>query len=148
MDELFDLPLDEFTAARNALAKKLREQGDSDEAKQVAALKKPPVPSWAINQVVRAKRALAESLVEAGNLLRDAQKRVEAPAKAKDPKQQRKLEEAEKRRKEREVRLTEMRAELAEAQDEAADLERRAKNARRRADSIKEQIEGVERANR
>ena len=45
-DELYALPLEEFTAARDRLAKKLREDGDKAAADGVKALKKPSVPSW------------------------------------------------------------------------------------------------------
>ena len=43
---LYQLPLDEFTAARNALAKESGAAGA-----EIRALQKPPVAAWAINQV-------------------------------------------------------------------------------------------------
>ncbi len=46
-DELFRLPLSEFTAARNALAAKLKKDGDSAESDRIKALSKPPVSAWA-----------------------------------------------------------------------------------------------------
>ena len=38
LDELFKLPLTEFTVARNALATKLKKAGNRDEAERVKAL--------------------------------------------------------------------------------------------------------------
>ena len=74
--DLYALPLDEFTGARNALAKELAAGGDKDAAAEVRALKKPGVPAWAVNQVARAYPEAVESLFEAGALLRDAQKKL------------------------------------------------------------------------
>ena len=53
IDRLYALPLEEFTAERDALAKRLRKEGDRDEADSVKALKKPSVAAWAVNQVRR-----------------------------------------------------------------------------------------------
>ena len=44
IDKLYQLPLDEFTSARNALAK---EAGPA--AAEVRALQKPPLAAWAPN---------------------------------------------------------------------------------------------------
>lgn len=52
-DDLYGLPLDEFTAARNALARALKDQGRADDAAAVKKLKKPPVSAWAVNQLAR-----------------------------------------------------------------------------------------------
>ena len=46
IDRLYQLPLDEFTAARNALAKEAGAAGA-----EIRALQKPPLAAWAINQV-------------------------------------------------------------------------------------------------
>jgi hypothetical protein len=50
VDELYSLPIDEFTAARNELSKQLK---DADAARAVKALKKPTVAAWAVNQLAR-----------------------------------------------------------------------------------------------
>ncbi len=73
IDDLYALPLTEFVAARGALAKEVRGAGDRDGAAQIAALRKPSVAAWAVNQVVRgAGDGLAE-LVAAGDAVADAQ---------------------------------------------------------------------------
>lgn len=73
LDELFARPLDEFTAARNELARRLRKAGQADAAKRVQALKKPSVPVWAVNQAARRHPEEVKELVAAGERLRKAQ---------------------------------------------------------------------------
>lgn len=53
LDELYALPLEEFTSARNALAKRLSDAGDKDAAATVKKLAKPNVAAWALNQLSR-----------------------------------------------------------------------------------------------
>ena len=72
-DELYALPLDEFTAARNAAAKRLKDAGDAEAAKQVKALGKPSRAAWAINQAVRAEPGAVQELIAAGERLARAQ---------------------------------------------------------------------------
>ena len=52
VDQLYGLPLEEFTKARDAEARRLRAEGDKDAAAAVKALEKPTKAAWAINQVV------------------------------------------------------------------------------------------------
>jgi hypothetical protein len=75
VDHLYELPLDQFTAARNALAAELRST-DKSLAAAVKALPKPSVPAWGVNQLARRQPQLLTSLVEAGDKLRDAQQAV------------------------------------------------------------------------
>ena len=56
------LPLNEFTGARNALAKSL----SGDEAKRVRALAKPTLVPWAVNQVYWHARATYDRLMKSG----------------------------------------------------------------------------------
>jgi hypothetical protein len=46
IDQLYQLPLEEFTSARNALAKDA-----GADAARVRALTKPPIAAWAVNQL-------------------------------------------------------------------------------------------------
>jgi len=71
VDELYGLPLDRFTPERNALARELRNTRRRDEAAEVAALRKPSVAAWAVNQLVRTQRRGIGELFEAGDGLRD-----------------------------------------------------------------------------
>jgi hypothetical protein len=72
-EDLYALPLDEFTAARDAEAKRLRGEGEADEAKAVKALRKPSRAAWAINRAVRAEPGALRNLVETGERLARAQ---------------------------------------------------------------------------
>jgi hypothetical protein len=53
VDELFAVPPSDFVQSRNALARRLRDAGDSAKAREVAGLGRPPVPVWLANQVAR-----------------------------------------------------------------------------------------------
>jgi hypothetical protein len=75
-DDLYGLPLDRFVPERNALAKALRTAGDSEQAAEVAALRKPSVAAWAVNQLLRTQRRPMSELFEAGDGLRDAHQQV------------------------------------------------------------------------
>jgi hypothetical protein len=70
---LYSLPLDEFTAERDAAAKRLKADGDAEGAKRIKALRKPNAPAAAINRAVRAEPAAARDLIEAGQRLEAAQ---------------------------------------------------------------------------
>jgi len=71
IDRLYQLPLDEFTAARNALAKDAGPQ-----AAAVRALVKPPLAAWAVNQLHWRERRVWDALIEASENLRRANKAV------------------------------------------------------------------------
>jgi hypothetical protein len=70
---LYQLPLEEFVATRDQLARRLRAAGDRDTARQVAALRRPPVSAWAANQLANAAPNGVAELLEAGAALRQAQ---------------------------------------------------------------------------
>lgn len=72
-DELFRLPLSEFTAARNALAAQLKKDGDSEESERIRALSKPPVSAWVVNQLFWKHRTAFDRLFAAGEQFRNAQ---------------------------------------------------------------------------
>lgn len=72
IDRLYSRPLAEFTAARDRLARDLRQAGDKAAADDVKALRKPTISAWAINQLVRKERMRIRSLLVAGEKLRSA----------------------------------------------------------------------------
>ena len=76
LDRLYELPLDDFTAERNELAKQLRSRGDRDAADEVRGLRKPSQAAWALNQVARRDPGGVKRLLAAGEALRDAQEGV------------------------------------------------------------------------
>ena len=73
VDDLFKLPLAEFTAARNILAAKLKKGGDAEEAERVRTLSKPPLSAWAANQLYWRHRKPFDQLLAAGERFRKAQ---------------------------------------------------------------------------
>jgi hypothetical protein len=76
VDDLYGLPLDEFVPARNGLARELRNSGRRDDAGEVAALRKPSVAAWAVNQLVRTQKGAVGELFDAGDALRGAHEGV------------------------------------------------------------------------
>jgi hypothetical protein len=77
-DELYGLPPAEFTKARDELAKRLREDGHRDVAREVKSLRRPTLAAWALNQLVRHRRKDVERLLAAGRELREAQEELVA----------------------------------------------------------------------
>ena len=69
IDALYHLPLNEFTAARTALAKTLT----GDAARDVRALKKPTAVPFAVNQLYWKARPIYDAAMKAGQALRAAQ---------------------------------------------------------------------------
>ena len=49
--DLYRLPLKDFTAARNRLAKELRAEGDKAAAAEIARLAKLPITPWTVNRL-------------------------------------------------------------------------------------------------
>ena len=76
VDDLYGLALERFIPERGALAKALRAEKRRDEAAAVAALRKPSVAAWAVNQLVRSQPSGVQELYAAGDELRDAQARL------------------------------------------------------------------------
>ena len=73
LDELYGLPLEDWTKARNDLAARLKKAHQGEQAEEVRTLRKPSLVAWTINQLARREeRALAE-LLAAGDRLRSAQ---------------------------------------------------------------------------
>jgi hypothetical protein len=73
IDGLFQLPLAEFTGARNALAKHLKSEGRTLDAERVKALVKPPWPAWAVNQLYWQDPKAFDRLLALGERVRKAQ---------------------------------------------------------------------------
>jgi hypothetical protein len=71
---LYQLPLEQFVATRDQLARRLRAAGDRATARQVAGLRRPPVSAWAANQLAHAAPNAVAELLEAGAALRQAQR--------------------------------------------------------------------------
>src|SRR4029450_8470746 len=72
--DLYGLPFDEFTKARDELAKELRKAGKKEAADEVKAFRKPSVSAWVVNQLARRHPQEMKALVKAGDDLRKAQR--------------------------------------------------------------------------
>ena len=64
VDELYGLPLEEFTEARNRLIRELQDRGDKEGANQVRSLRKPSLAAWAVNQLARRHQDELRALME------------------------------------------------------------------------------------
>jgi hypothetical protein len=76
IDALYELPPEQFIGARDRLFKRLRDEGTSSDAQRVKSFRRPTVPAWAVNQVVRQHQREVEELLAAGEDLRRAQQRA------------------------------------------------------------------------
>ena len=76
LDALYQLPLAQFTSARNELAKRLRADGQAEQAEHVEALRKPTVAVWLVNRLVREDELDVQRLLKAGESLAKTQAKV------------------------------------------------------------------------
>jgi hypothetical protein len=76
IEALFHGPPEAFTATRNDLARRLRAEQRRDEGEKVAALRRPTLPAWAVNQLVRRHPDRVDELIAAGRELAQAQRRL------------------------------------------------------------------------
>ena len=76
LDRLYALPLEEFTQARNDLARRLAKAGSKDAADEVKKLAKPSIPVWTANQLARREPGEVRALLRSAEELRKAQQRA------------------------------------------------------------------------
>ena len=69
IDGLYQIPLDEFTAARNALAKELDDSS-------IKKLEKPNLAAWAVNQLYWHERKLYDEVIKTSTQVRTAYKQL------------------------------------------------------------------------
>ena len=77
IQDLYALPLDDFTSGRNELADELKADGDKEGSAQIRKLRKPSLSAWAVNQVAR---LYADDLSELASL----RESLRSPGSAKD----------------------------------------------------------------
>ncbi|WP_156756874.1 hypothetical protein [Actinokineospora pegani] len=70
--DLYALPREEFTAARDTWAKAVKADGDTARAAEIRRLAKPTTSAWLLNRLVRQDQAALDSLVSLGKRLRAA----------------------------------------------------------------------------
>lgn len=71
-DELYSLPPEEFTAARNAREKEAKATGDKQLSTTIHNLRKPSTGAWLANQLVREHPDEVKSFLDLGAALREA----------------------------------------------------------------------------
>ncbi|XVQ82732.1 hypothetical protein ACQP2K_28265 [Microbispora siamensis] len=81
-DRLYGMVPEEFTSARDALAKEAKAAGDAALAKRIKALRKPTVVAWAVNRTARERGEDLGRLLDLGRRLRDAWRDQDADALA------------------------------------------------------------------
>jgi hypothetical protein len=70
--DLYALDPEEFVAARNALARRLKGEGRADDAAAVSTLRRPSRTAWALNQLARRDPELVSTVLRAGHRLAEA----------------------------------------------------------------------------
>ncbi len=78
--ELYGLHPDEFLGARRTLAAQAKADKETGLAKAIDSIRKPTAAAWAINQLVRARPAAIERLVELAAELHEAQEKMDGGA--------------------------------------------------------------------
>ena len=73
LDRLYQLPLSEFTSARDEVAKRLRAEGEREQADEIKTLRKPTAAVWLVNQLVRERPLDVQRLLKAGESLTKSQ---------------------------------------------------------------------------
>lgn len=70
IDDLFRLPLADFTGARNTLAARLKKENRLNEAERVKLMAKPSISAWTVNQLYWQHRDELDHLIATGKRLR------------------------------------------------------------------------------
>jgi hypothetical protein len=93
-DQLYGLPLDEFSDARDTYIRQAREQKNPPLARELGKLRKPTQSAWLINLLWRDQREIMEQLFELASELSDAQAAAAGSALRELTQQRRQLESA------------------------------------------------------
>jgi hypothetical protein len=70
LDALFAVPLEDFTAERDRIAKELSASGEKDAARAVKSIRKPSIVVWTLNQLARTGSERLRALFETGENMR------------------------------------------------------------------------------
>ena len=93
-EDLYRLPPEQFTAARDAEAKRRKGEGDKEGAAELAALRRPSVAAWLLNRLADTSPDLLTGLLDLGPGLAQAQSTGDAAALRSLGAQRRQLVEA------------------------------------------------------
>ena len=90
-EELYSLLPADFTGTRNQWAKQTKADGDAELAKRVTALRKPSMPAWVVNMMMRHQGDQMIQVLDLGASLRQAQTDLDAAALRELTRQRRQL---------------------------------------------------------
>lgn len=90
-EELYALEPGAFTSTRNEWAKATRGEGDRELATRVTALRKPSMPAWVVNMLMRHQGEQMTRVLDLGASLRQAQADLDADALRELTRQRRQL---------------------------------------------------------
>jgi len=90
-EELYSLTPAEFTGTRNQWAKQTKAEGDPELAKRVTELRKPSLPAWVVNMMMRHQGDQMAQVLDLGTTLRQAQADLDADALRELTRQRRQL---------------------------------------------------------
>jgi hypothetical protein len=76
LDDLYAASPEDFTSARNDLARRLKQAGQNAVAARVKELRKPTVALWAVNQLARGNAKGVRALLDTADRLRAAQQQA------------------------------------------------------------------------
>ena len=93
-DELYGLPMADFTPARDAKAKELKGSDLAELSAPVKALKKPTMAAWVVNMLVRHETEQVDQVLAVGAALRDAAESLDGKELRELTKQRRQLTSA------------------------------------------------------
>src|SRR5205085_2446879 len=149
LERLYAVAPRDFTRARNRLAAELRQARELDVAREVARLRRPSAPLWAVNQLARHARPALERFLDAVDRLRRTQlsdPRGAMEAMRAQRERDAKTRQREARARERQREAEERRREASERAAEVAALERDAAVARERLAEVERRLKQVRRA--
>jgi hypothetical protein len=93
-EQLYGLPPDEFSSARDEYVRQAREQRNQALARELGKLRKPTQSAWLINLLWRNQREVMQQLFELANELSQAQSEAAGPALRELTAQRRQIENA------------------------------------------------------
>src|SRR5262245_44569920 len=73
LDELTAAPPREFVQARAALVARLKQEGEEDAAKTVAAARRPTIAVWVVNRLALEAKDTIDALIETTEQMRSSQ---------------------------------------------------------------------------
>ena len=84
VEDLYELPPQEFVAARDLLVDKLKAEGRANEAKTVKSLKRPSLSVWTVNQLARQAHDKVERLLRTRAEIEEASSAQELRSRTED----------------------------------------------------------------